>query len=95
MFVCASKSPQPRAVAAAATLDPPVGVMVRPAPTENRKLCQMDFEAPDAAAGCLAATVVSGATLRHPFGTSLDWWRLCRDSNGWTKKISKVVATHT
>jgi hypothetical protein len=28
-------------------------------------------------------------------GTCLDWLRLSRDRNKWTKKIRKVVARHT
>jgi hypothetical protein len=28
-------------------------------------------------------------------GTYLDWWRLCRMWNERTKKVRKVVATHT
>jgi hypothetical protein len=33
--------------------------------------------------------------LHVMLGTYLNWWRLCRDRNEWTKKIRKVVATHT
>jgi hypothetical protein len=33
--------------------------------------------------------------LHRILETYLDWWRLCRDRNEWTKKICKVVATHT